>query len=293
MDNVSSKLPLIVIAGPTASGKTSLAINIAKEVGGEIICADSRTVYKGMDIGTAKPTKLEQELIPHWGLDLVNPDEHFSVADFKKYAIEKIDEIRSRGNIPFMVGGTGLYIDSVILDYKFCNKIDKTKRKLLESMTLGQLCNYCNNNNIPLPENSSNKRYVVNAIERNGIIPLRRETPINDVIIVGITTEKETLMNRIKLRIGQLLNDGVIDEALSLSKLYGWDNEALKSNAYIVIHDYLLGDISKDDIVSKLATVDWRLAKRQLTWLRRNNFIHWGSIDDLKVYVLNQLAKHS
>src|ERR1044071_7035484 len=100
------KLPLIVIVGPTASGKTALAIEIAEKYNGEIICADSRTIYKGMDIGTAKPTVEERTRVPHWGLDLVEPGERFTVADFKHYADKKIDDIRERGRIPFLVGGT-------------------------------------------------------------------------------------------------------------------------------------------------------------------------------------------
>jgi tRNA dimethylallyltransferase len=117
-------LPLIVIVGPTASGKTSLAIDIAKQFGGEIICADSRTVYIGMDIGTAKPSRAEQAMVPHWALDLVEPGQRFTAADFKEYANKKIAEIRSRGNIPMIVGGTGLYVDGVIFDYKFGDDVE-------------------------------------------------------------------------------------------------------------------------------------------------------------------------
>ena len=117
-------LPLIVIIGPTASGKTSLVIQLAKKYRGEIICADSRTVYCGMNIGTAKPSLGEQQGVSHWGLDLVDPGDSFSVSQFKDYACQKIKEIRSRGNIPFLVGGTGLYIDSVIFDFQFGNSME-------------------------------------------------------------------------------------------------------------------------------------------------------------------------
>jgi len=289
--NNFAKCPLVVIAGPTASGKTSLAISIAKEFGGEIICADSRTVYKGMDIGTAKPSKLEQDGVPHWGLDLVNPDEYFSAAEFKSYALKKINEIRLRGNIPFLVGGTGLYIDSVIFDYQFSKKADLGRRELLSAMTLEQLCNYCNINNILLPENKNNKRYIINAIERSGTSPSRRRVPIDGTIIVGITTDRALLRERIKLRVEQIFNDGVVNEAKMLGDIYGWDNEALKSNAYILVHSNLLGEISEVDMKTRLAIIDWHLAKRQLTWLRRNPFIYWGTIDELRVYFFDQLAK--
>ncbi len=119
---VAKVSPLIVIVGETASGKTALAIEIAKSFNGEIICADSRTVYRGMDIGTAKPTRAERKVIKHHLLDIVEPDEKYNVAKFKKDALTAIEDITSRGKLPIMVGGTGLYIDSVIFDYDFDNK---------------------------------------------------------------------------------------------------------------------------------------------------------------------------
>ena len=112
----------IIILGPTGSGKTGVAIKIAKKIGGEIISADSRAIYKGMDIGTAKPTKKEMDGVPHFGLDLVYPGERFTVADWKAYASAKIKEIKARGNVPIIVGGTGLYIDALIYDYQFEQK---------------------------------------------------------------------------------------------------------------------------------------------------------------------------
>ena len=121
-------LPLVVIAGPTASGKTELAIRIAKKFNGEVISADSRAIYRGLDIGTAKPTSEEQQGIPHWGIDIVDPGERFTAANFKVYAQRKISEIRSRGHLPIMAGGTGLYIDSVLYDFKFTaysNNLDR------------------------------------------------------------------------------------------------------------------------------------------------------------------------
>lgn len=289
----SYHLPLIIIAGPTASGKTSLAIEIAKKYGGEIICADSRSVYKGMDIGTAKPSKLEQAAVPHWGLDLVNPNDYFSVADFQLYTLKKIDEIRQRGNIPLLVGGTGLYIDAVLFDYKFDTKFDEKEREVLNEMTLVQLHEYCNKHSILLPENSQNKRYVVRAIERNGVDTSRNIHPIDNSIIVGITTDKSVLQTRIKLRIEQLFDDGVVDEAKMLGKKYGWDSEAFKGNVYPLAHLYILDNMSLDDVKIKLATLDWRLAKRQLTWLKHNPFIKWGTIDELRDYLFGQLAKRN
>lgn len=171
---MATKLPLIVIVGPTASGKTSLAIRLAQKYGGEIICADSRTVYRDMDIGTAKPTPEERALVSHWGLDLVSPGERFTAADFKRYALEKIDEIRARGHVPFIVGGTGLYVDSVVFDYEFGGSVDESQRQELEVLSIEELHKYCFKHNISLPENNKNKRHLIRAIEQRGINSKRK-----------------------------------------------------------------------------------------------------------------------
>lgn len=283
--------PLVVIAGPTASGKTALAINLAKEFGGEIICADSRTVYKGMNIGTAKPTPDEQAQVPHWGLDLVEPGEKFTAADFKEYALQKITEIRARGRVPFLVGGTGLYIDAVVFDYQFGMPSDESQRKMLESLTIEQLHLYCKENNIRLPENSRNKRYVIRAIERKSINAKRRSEPINNSIIVGIATDGDMLRARIAARAEQLFKNGVVEEATLLGKKYGWENEAMTGNIYPLARAHLNNEISHKEMVEKFTTLDWRLAKRQLTWLKRNPFVHWGGAGELYTFVANKLAR--
>jgi len=267
MATESIDLPLIVIAGPTASGKTALAIELAEEFGGEIICADSRTVYKGMDIGTAKPTPEEQAQVPHWGLDLVDPGGRFSAADFKQYANQKIAEIRSRGHVPFLVGGTGLYIDAVIFDYQFGPEADGARRAALEKMSVEQLQSYCRENNINFPENDRNKRYLVRAIEQKGINIRRMSEPIGNSIIVGIATDKDELRTRIGQRAEQLFENGVVEEAMKLGKMYGWDSEAMTANIYRLAHSYLEKEISLEEAIVLFTTLDWRLAKRQLTWL--------------------------
>ncbi len=289
-ESVTDKLPLIVIAGPTASGKTALAVRLAKESSGEIVCADSRTVYRGMDIGTAKPTVEEQASVPHWGLDLAKPDQRFTVADFKDYAEQKIREIRGRGHVPFLVGGTGLYIDAVMFDFEFADEVDDDLRKQLNHMNIEELQNYCINNNIKLPENDRNKRYLVRAIERKNISNKRRTKPIENTYAVGITTEKELLRTRIEFRSEQIFTDNVVKEATLLGEKYSWDSEAMTGNIYPLVRSYLAGEIDTTELKREFTVSDWRLAKRQMTWLRRNPYIMWGKVYSAEQYLLQILA---
>lgn len=282
--------PLIAIIGPTASGKTRLAIELACEFGGEIICADSRTIYKYMDIGTAKPSISDRKKVTHWGLDLVEPNERFTVAKFKDYADNKILEIRSRGNIPFLVGGTGLYIDSILFDYNFNSPIDTVLRNILNPLTLEELYNYCKKNNIILPENCKNRRYIIRAIERNNKPIIRRIEPIDNTVIVGISTDKETLNHNIYSRNEHFLDIGVVEEAMVLSKRYGWDIESMTVNIYRLVRLYLENEISLEDLIVKATTNDRQLAKRQLTWFRRNSNIQWFNINEAKLYISHLLA---
>ena len=280
-----SHLPLIVIIGPTASGKTSLAIQLAKKYRGEIICADSRTVYRGMNIGTAKPSLGEQQVVPHWGLDLVDPGDSFSASQFKDYACQKIKEIRSRGNIPFLVGGTGLYIDSVIFDFQFGAKSNEDKRCDLQEMTVSELQQYCANHNILLPENSKNKIYLVRAIERADEKPSRLEVPLNNTIVVGITTDKQLLKQRITDRAKKMFKDGVVEETIELANNSGWCNEAMTGNVYPIIKKLIEKEIDEDQTIREFIVSDVNLVKRQLTWFRRNPFIEWGDIRSCEQYL--------
>ncbi len=282
--------PLVVIVGPTASGKTALAITLAKRFGGEIICADSRTVYKGMDIGTAKPALRERGGVPHWGLDLVEPGEPFNAADFKNYALHKIKEIRGRGNIPFLVGGTGLYVDAVVFDYEFGSKADPALRRELEALSLNELHDYCRIRNIKLPENSENKRYVIRTIERQGQPASRKAGPIRPSVIVGIATDKEVLLSRIRSRTEQIFTSGVVEETDQLASKYGWESEAMTGNIYRVLRPHLEGKLSLEQAKEKFTTQDWQLAKRQLTWLRRNQYIAWLPKSEVIPYIETRLA---
>ena len=249
--------PLIVITGPT--------IKLAKKFGGEIICADSRTVYRDMDIGTAKPTLMERQGVAHWGLDLVEPGQLFSAADFKEYATKKIAEIRDRGNIPFLVGGTGLYIDGIIFNFSFANRSDGRYRQQLEGMSIEDLHKYCVNNNMSLPENKYNKRYVIRAIERG-----------TQNVVKNASIQENTI---------------VVDEATYLGNKYGWRSEAMTGNVYPIINQYIRGKIDYSTMVQQMIASDRQLAKRQMTWLRRNPHIMWCDLYSAEHYLSQILAR--
>ncbi len=282
-------LPLVVIVGPTASGKSATAMRIAREFNGEIICADSRTIYTGMDIGTAKPSAQDQAEVPHWGLDLVQPGEPFTAADFKKYALKKIEEIRARGHLPMLVGGTGLYVDGVIFDYKFVEP-NLELRKSLEALSLDELKKYCANNNVSLPENQQNRRYVIREIERQNVSGKRLDEPIANTLVVGIATERDVLRTRIQSRSEQLFENGMVEEAKMLGEKYGWNSEAMTGNIYKLVKQFLNNEFDEGELKQRFFYADWQLAKRQLTWLKRNQFIHWFELDEAYEYIKKQLS---
>ena len=288
---IEARLPLIVITGPTASGKTSLAIHLAKQYNGEIVCADSRTIYRDMNVGTAKPTKAERETVPHWGLDLISPGEVFSVAQFKEYALQKISEIRSRGHLPFLVGGTGLYIDAVLFDFQFGEPPSTIFRSELEKKTVTELQYYCHIHNIKLPENNKNKRYLIRSIEQKNRYNRGESVMKGNNIVVGIATNKKTLRTRIVLRSEQLFSNTVVGEAMMLAQKYGWDSEAMTGNVYPLVRDFLNKNITESELKQRFITADWQLAKRQMTWLRRNPFIVWATLDSAEHYLSQLLAQ--
>ena len=243
------QLPLIVILGPTASGKTGYAIRLAQLIGGEIICADSRTVYRGMDVGTAKPTKREREMVLHWAIDLVEPNQRFTLYDFQRYAQTKIGEIRERGHVPMLVGGSGLYIDSVIYDYQLSHEpeFDMVRRQRLESLSLIELKNYAISQQIKLPRDTQNRRRLIRAIEQGGVNKKCSQL-IPNTIVIGITTDKETLRQRSTQRSQAMLDDGLINEIVELLSKYG-TTEPLRRNAYGVVQQYLAGAIGAGELV--------------------------------------------
>lgn len=272
--------PLIVIVGPTASGKTELAIRLAKKYGGEIICADSRTVYKGLDIGTAKPSEAQQAEVVHHLLDVVQPDEVFTAADFQARCVYCIQRIHVGNKIPFLVGGSGLYVDSVVYSYNFNQQSDPLERNELEIMRVDELQINCIKNNVELPHNNKNKRYLIRALQQGGINQSRSKTPLLGSIVVGISTENKVLKARIADRASDQFIDTAITEAMYVATTYGWDSPAMTGNIYKLIRRYIAGEFSKQDLKQKFITADWQLVRKQRTWFTRNPDIHWASLTD-------------
>ncbi len=261
------ELPLIVILGPTASGKTAYAIRLARLIGGEVICADSRTVYRGMDIGTAKPTEPERAGVPHWGLDLIEPDQRYSLYDFQRYAMAKIAEIRQRQHVPLLVGGSGLYINSVIYDYRLVGgDYDPTTRAELEKLPPDELRRLAIKRGTKLPRDLDNKRRLIRSLETGGVSNncghLSRQT-----VVIGIAVDKEKLSQRISGRAEQMLERGLIDEVERLIARYGMV-EPLRRNAYGVVAKYLAGQIYEAELIEQISAKDRQLVKKQLTWWR-------------------------
>jgi tRNA dimethylallyltransferase len=283
--------PLIVITGPTASGKSGLALELAEAYDGEIICADSRTVYRGMDTGTAKPSAEDRAKVPHHLLDVVEPNERFTAGQFQKLALAAIQDIRARGRVPFLVGGTGLYIDSVVLNYEFdSTPIDPQVRQELESMSVEELQLLLKKHQIDLPENRGNKRYLIRAWEQRGINNTRLSRPDDRTYVVAITTEMNELERRIRERAQAMFQAGVLDEAATLGQKYGWKAEAMTGNIYPILHEVLDGRMSEQQAIELFVTRDRQLAKRQITWLKRHGYIHWASLDDAREYISGVLG---
>lgn len=284
------KSRLLVIVGPTASGKSDLALKIAQEFNGEIIAADSRTIYKGMDIGTAKPSKEEQKLVPHWGLDLIEPGEVFSAYQFKKYAESKIEDIQKRGKLPILVGGTGLYVDSVIFDFEFPESPDIHRRKELEQLSAKQLQSIIEQEKYQMPENSQNKRHLIRTVERKGLIGGKGSLKDN-TLIVGLMPTDNVLRKRIAQRAEKMFSAGTIKETEQLLDKYG-EKALLKSAGiiYKICLDMIKNKFSKEEAIALFKAADWQYARRQRTWFKRNKFINWfENADEASISVKQQL----
>lgn len=274
---------VIFILGPTASGKTSVAIELAKRIGGEVISADSRAFYTGMDIATAKPSIKERQGIKHWGIDLINPGKKYSIAEFKVYCEEKIADIKSRRLIPIVVGGSGLYADSVIFNYDLKSrkpKEDDADAKL-QKLSVFELQELIKKKGIGFPENYKNKRYLIRWLENDGKMGEDRYEINSDYLVFGVYTKRDELKERIKLRIDKLFNQELIDEYINLNNAYPGALESITTNYYPIIKRYLNKEIDLNEAKELAYYADWHLAKRQLTWLKRNKYIKWYKKDEI------------
>lgn len=267
--------PLVVLVGETASGKTELAIKLAQALQGELICADSWTVRREANIGSAKPTKTERALVPHHLLDVAGADEDFTAAVFKGLANQAIADIASRGKLPIMVGGTGLYVDGVIYDYGFLPQGDRTARQALNQLSQPELLARIAQKGLELGDiDTQNKRRLIRLIETNGQQPTRQSLRPN-TILIGLKTDRARLEARIIARTDAMLAAGLEAEVASLADRYGWDCEALKGISYAQWKDYFLGADTRDQVRQKIIKATLDLAKRQRTWFKRNKSIHW------------------
>jgi tRNA dimethylallyltransferase len=266
---------LLVIVGETASGKTELALRLARQFNGEIICADSWTVRRDMDIGTAKPTPEERALVPHHLLDVVEPDEDFTAAVFKKLAQTAIKDIAARGRLPIMVGGTGLYIDSVLYDFGFLSAGDRGDRAELNNLSVEELLRKIRGLNLPTDTvDIRNKRRLIRLIETNGATPTRQKLRPN-TLIIGLNPDRETLNRRIVNRVDAMLSAGLEAEVQRLGDCYGWDCEGLKGVGYAQWRDYFKGTQTLLETRQKVIKANLDLAKRQRTWFKCEKSIRW------------------
>ncbi|AWP36834.1 tRNA (adenosine(37)-N6)-dimethylallyltransferase MiaA [Heyndrickxia coagulans] len=285
-----AKQKLIVLIGPTASGKTALSIRLAKKFNAEIISGDSMQVYRGMDIGTAKITQVEMEGIPHHLIDIKNPDESFSVAEFQQLVREKISDIASRGKLPMIVGGTGLYIQSVLYDYRFSDIAgDPAYRAELEKIARregpGLLYKLLEKTD---PESAAkihphNVRRVIRALEvchfsgrtMQDYKKQQQDEPLYCAALIGLVMEREKLYQRINERVDQMMERGLIEEVRKLYDKNLRGVQSIQAIGYKELYDYFDGRMTLDEAVSRLKQNTRRFAKRQLTWFRNKMEIEW------------------
>ena len=269
--------PLIAIIGETASGKSALAVELAQRFNGELICADSWTVYRDFNIGTAKPTAEECALVPHHLLDVADPREGFSAVVFQRLAKEAIADITARGRLPIMVGGTGLYIDSVLYDYSFLPPSDPELRDELNAMSLEEVLKRADDMELDVTGiDLRNKRRVIRLIENNGVRPDRQELRGN-TLVLGIAVEREELRARVTARVDAMLAAGLENEVRRLSETYGWEAEPMKGIGYREWQEIFAGSQNLDETRERIIKATMDLAKRQRTWFKRNNGIQWVS----------------
>ena len=281
MEEINNKL--IVILGPTASGKTDLSIKLAKKFSGEIISADSRQVYKGMDIGSGKVTKKEMSRVPHYLLSIANPKRRFTVAQYQKLTLKAIKDIQKRKKIPILVGGTGFYIQSIIEGIVIPEVKPNLKlRKELELKSNEELFKILSTKDPQRAKNidKQNPRRLVRALE----IVLTTKKPITalkskksfDFLQIGITKNKEELKARIKKRLlERLKKNSLINEVKKLHKTLSWKRLEEFGLEYRFVAQYIQGKLAREEMIDKLKKEIEHYAKRQMTWFKRDKKIHW------------------
>ena len=302
------KIPLIVVGGPTASGKTALAIELAKALDGEIVSADSMQIYKYMDIGTAKPTADELKECPHHLIGFREPDCDFSVADYTELAHKTIADITARGKVAIMCGGTGLYINSVVNDVDFGEyENDYELRKSLYELAkkdgagvlLDMLAEFDPVSAKRLHPN--NVKRIIRAIEFYKVsgVPIsehQERTKLKesryDATMFLINHNREVLYDRINRRVDIMISDGLVDEVRSIMSMgYSRDLNSMQGIGYKEMIAYLEGEISLADAIDMIKQNSRRYAKRQLTWFRRDDRINMLSPDDAVNEALEILKK--
>lgn len=285
--------PLIVIVGETASGKSSLAMDLAIRFNGEIIAADSWTVRRGVDIGTAKPGKDDREKVPHHLLDMVEPCGDYTAAVFKRDAVRAIHDISSRLKLPVMVGGTGLYIDGVIFDFGFLPPSGKSLRQELNEISIEELIARIEAEQISLEGiDTRNKRRLIRLLETGGGRP-SSATLRQNTLLIGLRKPREELKARIEARVDKMIESGLEDEVRRLSDRYGWQCEALKGIGYREWKEYFAGSQDLEKTRERIVSSTMGLAKRQRTWFKRNKSIHWVDSSKKAVELVESFLKKS
>ena len=286
------KPKVVVIVGPTASGKTALSIELAKKINGEIISSDSMQIYKDMDIGTAKVTKEEAEGIKHYLVDCVSPDERYTVSDFKKDAENAIEEILAKGKTPIVVGGTGLYVNSLIygIEYQEMNFDEDYRNELMKKAeTESGLKGIWETANKIDPEamlkiSPNDKKRIIRVLEifkatgktKTEQEILSRQNGVKyDYKVFGITMERGKLYSRINLRVDLMIEKGLEEEVRNLVNKYTKFPTAMQGLGYKEVVEYLNKEISKEEMIEKIKQETRRYAKRQLTWFRKNKETVW------------------
>ena len=298
------KPKVVVIVGPTASGKTAVSIELAKKINGEIISADSMQIYKYMDIGTAKPTKEEKDGIKHYLLDVVSPNETFNVAKYKSLAEEAIEEILSNGKTPIIVGGTGLYVNTLVNGIEFLQiEGDIEYRNLLIKKGYEEGAKILHNELAKIDpvaaENidANNIRRVARALEIFKVTgktktQLDKESQKEvkyDYRMFGMEWDRQELYDRIDLRVDLMMQMGLVEEVKSIMDKFEISSTAIQGLGYKEVIEYLDGNISYEEMVEKLKLETRHYAKRQLTWFRRDKRIKWIKKDEAVSEIIKSL----